>query len=213
MSTMSTMSEYPGVDQLYVDTIDVTATPRDWSEGFTESWDYMQAPTCPECGEYGRWIAESDLPEVTLVDVAGERDDPESWEAWRCPNAECERFGREVAPEDGGPMMSYSYALPAGDSFDQSHADRIRHLPLCIIDNMDGSYELALTGGGMNLSWRIAEAFMQLGYLPPLAFCDPPRMAGMEMDERHRWIVAGCLRSCDVACAQAERLAEDLRRL
>lgn len=105
--------------------------------------------------------------------------------------------------------------LPGRDSFDESHAEKIADLPLCIVRfEDDESYALALTGGGMDLSWEIAEAFMRLGYLPPLAYCDLPNMAGMDTgDERHRWVIAGCLRSCEVATFQAERTAEKLRAL
>jgi hypothetical protein len=96
-------------------------------------------------------------------------------------------------------MMNYAYPLESlridmrgtllGDSVPDSigahgfpttvheAAHALRGLPLCIIERLDGEgYELALTGGGMDLSWEICEAFVRLGFLPPVHFCDLPDM-------------------------------------
>jgi hypothetical protein len=211
--------ERSDVTRLYADTVDVTAVSHSWdSETYGEAWDYIEAPECPACGSYGRWIAGDDLADL-LGDESreslpeGAADD--RWPAWRCPDVACEHFGdglEDIGDRPEGPMMSYFYPLPERDSHDQSSAERIADLPLCIVTFEDGGTALALTGGGMDLSWEIAEAFMRLGYLPPLAYCDLPRMAGMAMDERHRWILAGCLRTCEVIAYRAECTAEDLRR-
>jgi hypothetical protein len=200
---MTTTSDIPSVDRLYVDTTNVSAVTADWTEGYGETWSFHAAPECPECGSYAEWRESSS----------------EEWEAWRCPNlAECNTAasGDEIENYDDGPMMSYHYPLPAfdADRFDaREAAQKIRDLPLCVIEWDNGSYSLALTGGGMDLSWEIAEAFMRLGYLPPLAYCDLPEFAGMELNERRRWIIAGCLRTTEVIKAQAERRAEALRKL
>jgi hypothetical protein len=200
---MTTTNHLPDVNRLYVDTVDVSAVSVDWSEGYGESWSYHAAPECPECGDYAVWRESS----------------CESWEAWRCDNVtECNTAasGDEIENEDDGPMMNYHYPLPSFDSdrFDaREAATKIRDLPLCVIEwEQTGDYSLALSGGGMDLSWEIAEAFMRLGYLPPLAYCDLPDFAGMDMDERKRWIVSGCLRTTEVIKAQADRRANDLRR-
>lgn len=208
------------VDRLYVDSVHVTSVNRDWSEGHDETWDFIEAPECPECGTYARWTSGADLADqladVDAIESASFSNDV--WEAWRCPNPECDSFGEETEAESEGPMMSCSYALPdkswgSTGGYDQSDAEKIVHLPLCIVTFEDtGDQALALTSGGMDLSWEISEAFMRLGHLPPLAYCDLPAMAGMKMDERRRWVLAGCLRSCDVAAAQAQRTADRLRQ-
>ena len=36
----------------------------------------------------------------------------------------------------------------------------------------DDKFYLALTGGGMNMSWDICAGYIALGYLPPLDFCE-----------------------------------------
>jgi hypothetical protein len=188
------------VEELSTDTIGVTPQGRDWTEGYTEQWEYYEQPSCPECGDYAQW-------------AEGPADD---WLAWRCMDAECEGYGKELDPAEGGaegPMMSYAYPLPDDfGGYDEAAAAKLEGLPLCIVRWEDGRYELALTGGGMDLSWEICEGFMRLGHLPPLHFCDLPMMAGLTpLDERHRWILAGCLRTCEVAEHRAARAAQRLR--
>jgi hypothetical protein len=147
--------------------------------------------------------------------------DHEAFSAWRCPDPDCEHFGEELDPfEYGaeGPMMNYWYPLPkksyfGGGGYDQKDADKIRHLPLCIVSFEDGGEGLALTGGGMDLSWEIAEAFCRLGHLPPLHFCDLPEMAGMKLTPERKWVLDACRRSCEVVRHQAERAQERLDRL
>jgi hypothetical protein len=136
-----------------------------------------------------------------------------------CPNPDCENFRQEVDPfdADDGPAMSYSYALPSkqwgsAEQYGREDAAKIANLPLCIVTFEDtGEQALALTGGGMDLSWEICEAYMRLGFLPPANYCDLPGMAGYPRGERHRWVIAGCLRTCEVLTVQAERMAERLR--
>lgn len=86
-----------------------------------------------------------------------------------------------------GPMMSYWYPLdgadpksvgPYGHDFDAVEAAyRLHRHSLCLVQVGD-DMGLALTGGGMDFTWDIAAAFVDLGYLPPLHFCDLPAMAG-----------------------------------
>ena len=56
-------------------------------------------------------------------------------------------------------------------------------LPLCIVYLIEEeAYFLALTGGGMDLTWQICEAYMRLGYLPPTHFSRLPRYAGATLN-------------------------------
>lgn len=114
-------------------------------------------------------------------------------------------FGDE---EPEAPMMDYYYPLPdfvdmlrmRGWSLEEAGRQVATDLPLCIVGFGDEEkYGLALTGGGMDLSWEICEAHMRLGYLPPFHFASHlPRMADLTLDERVRWVIAGCQRSCQV---------------
>jgi hypothetical protein len=200
------------IDRLTPDALEVEAITRDWSEGYAEEWDYIEAPNCPDCGGHAEWIAGDDLPRPEL---AGDHAE-ETWPAWRCTSTdpECENYGAEIDPHESGaegPMMNYSYALPEGfplhgDEYEAASA--IADLPLCVVrfEGFEGGFALALTGGGMDLTWEIAEAFTRLGYLPPLAYCYLPEMCGRgtlsnagtddkQLSERDARIIAACRRS------------------
>lgn len=186
------------VPELWVDTVGVQPISMDWEivgGECREGFESYEAPECPSCGGYAVW-----------------RDSEfENRKAWRCADEECSDSGEEIEVNSEGPMMNYSYPLPdlrrVGDDPAEA-ASRIRDLPLCVVVFRDGSYALALTGGGMDLSWEIAEAFTRLGFLPPLHFCDLPKMAGMKIDEKARYVVDACLRSAEVAESRAQRTRE-----
>ena len=109
--------------------------------------------------------------------------------------------------------MSYYYPLCESELDVERTARAIRHLPLCVVEWVkDGGYALALTGGGMDLSWEICEAFMRLGYLPPTRF-EPPAMAGRGTSSKDRWILRGYLRACRVQRAWLARKAERAREV
>jgi len=192
------------VDQLSADAVDVKPHEYDWSEGWPETWDWYRIPDCPEC------------------DVACERGEGDERWSWLCSNEACENHGEEVDDDndlDSGPMMNYYYELPNGD-WSEDAARKIADLPLCIVYFEDsGEYALALTGGGMDLSWEICEAYIRLGLLPPVHYCDLPGMSGRgktayseEGRERDRIIVEACKESVRVMQRRIGYLAEDLER-
>ena len=95
-------------------------------------------------------------------------------------------------------MMNYYYPIDLDAERDdlEEAAKKLVDLPLCIVTFEDSdTIALALTGGGMDLSWEICEAYMLLGYLPPLHFCDLPGISGRGTSNRDKWIIAGCRRS------------------
>lgn len=109
------------------------------------------------------------------------------YEAVECPGDDC---GHEfvavgvgpVCPKCGeeqesayGPAMNYYYpvSLRWGMMLEDA-ANRISQLPLCMVELRDGSVGMALTGGGMDLSWEIIRAYIALGFLPPIHFLPPP---------------------------------------
>lgn len=115
-----------------------------------------------------------------------------------------------------GPMMSYVYDLP-GPSF-QSHytqkdlrqmATAIASLPLCVVElpeELHGTeYGLALTAGGMDLTWEIAEAYIRLGYYPPVEFTQLPDMAGRGDSKDDQLIVDACRKTLEMAKERADR--------
>lgn len=54
---------------------------------------------------------------------------------------------------------------------------------------------LALTGGGMDMSWAICETYIRLGYLPPAHYSELPAMAGRGESAGDKAIIAACIRS------------------
>lgn len=187
---------------LYSGCLSVTPVTRDWSEGYGDTWESFEAPTCETCGETCRHLDGPDALDALGIDPdaledghPADADDcavvesigDESWEAWRCVSTTCERRGEQADDTGDGPMMSYYYPLPDGFRNWGEHpfprdeyaaADALRDVPLCVVRIDGDGYGLALTGGGMDLSWEIAEAFALLGYLPPVHFADLPGMAG-----------------------------------
>lgn len=114
-----------------------------------------------------------------------------------------------------GPMMNYSYDLRTtvySDSYGYKRgrdpievAAKMLGLPMCVVD-IDDDLHLALTGGGMDLSWEINEAYVRLGHLPPVAF-DLPGMAGRGESEADQLIINAALTA---RRELAERSARDV---
>lgn len=112
------------------------------------------------------------------------------------------------------PMMSYYYPLPRSEERDPGELQAILAVQagpvVCVLVN--GRPVLALSGGGMDLSWEICEAFIVLGYCPPAHFCDLPAMAGRGESERDKRIVRACVNSLEVQARWAMRPVEELKR-
>ena len=176
------------VKDLYFGMTDVKPVDFDWTQGYPEKWDYFAASRCEKCGEI----------------VVGRGDEQ------HCDldsDSECDGW----IPLNEGPMMSYYYPLPQYDGDCTDAAKLLVDLPLVVVEFQDsGDKALALSGGGMDLSWQICEAYMLLGYLPPVHFCDLPEMAGRGQSAKDRWIIAGCRRSLQGA---KHRAGSSLRRL
>lgn len=168
------------IEELTYCAIDAKPRNYDWSQGYTEKWDSHEASRCEKCGEI-------------VVGRGGEshHDIDE--------DSECDGY----VPENDGPMMNYFYPLPDDDMDPTEAAKAIVDLPLCVIEFLDEDrgdrYALALTGGGMDLSWEICEAYMRLGYLPPAHFADLPEYAGVnyKRSAKHQWIITAMRRSID----------------
>lgn len=128
-------------------------------------WKYFRASRCDKCD--------------TVLVTQGEEQHKDIEE-----NSICEGH---VFNE--GPMMNYWY--PCHIEKPAEEAKKIVDLPLCIVE-IDGKTGFALTGGGMDFSWQICEAYMLQGYLPPAEFADLPVMSGKDNSQRTRWVVSGC---------------------
>lgn len=93
------------------------------------------------------------------------------------------------------PMMNYIY--PLGENFEVPDDFRAKLVNTTIVQ-MDDEYFLALTGGGMDMSWEICESFINLGYYPPVHFCRLPQMCGKGDSKRDRHIIDCCNESLKI---------------
>lgn len=180
---------YPSVKTLRDDAVDESPRDQDWSlghdfEGYHDGDHGWHFAEAVDCDECGR----------VLVGTGG--------------YVGCEHCGSETLAE--GPMISAWYPCPFRDDMEDA-ARKIRCLPLCVVE-VNGDRGLALTGGGMDLSWEICEAFMRLGYLPPFVMTRLPNMAGKALTGCNEWILSACKRSAEIMALWASHRLEDLAR-
>ena len=178
----------------------------DFGEGYPEGWEFWDADECSECGK----VLMSNGGEEQHCDI----DD----------KSECEGY-----VNGDGPMMNYYYPLDGEHTFnkydfdwgayckdEQEAAKRLAYLPLCLVRIGawdDDNWALALTGGGMNLAWQIAEAHIRLGFLPPLDICEGlPDFAGQGYTRRRKEILAACNRSLWYATNNISHAKRELKR-
>jgi hypothetical protein len=113
--------------------------------------------------------------------------------------------------EEYMPLMNYLY--PLGEDF-AIPADFRTKLANTTIVTVDGTYFLALTGGGMDMTWEIAESYINLGYYPPAHFCRLPGMAGRGKSARDRRIIECCNEGLRTMIRwMTQRLEENKRQL
>jgi hypothetical protein len=124
--------------------------------------------------------------------------------------SECPKCETESNPVEG-PMMNYFYPCPFRGSMEDA-AEAIGETCLCVVELGDGTRGLALTGGGMNLSWQIARAFVALGFLPP-AHIRLPRMAGWENYGDAAYMLKVCKASQEVMARRASWGLADLESM
>lgn len=109
----------------------------------------------------------------------------------------------DVDEQTSGPQMNYWYPVEGitdpTEAIDAAIA--IKDLPLCIVE-VNGTYGLALCGGGMDMSWDICRAYVTLGYLPPIHFADLPNLAG---EGGHTYVWQAMIRGLEIAAEQAQR--------
>lgn len=199
------------IKNLNVDCIDESPSTMDWSEIFekeSEDTRVYEAATCNGCEKYLVTLGPGTFEHQDCAEYMG-LDDSDRGEGELC---------RGQVYTDG-PLMNAFWPLPNSIFSTRWNAQdpkiaalKIRHLPLCIVETEAFGVGFALTGGGMDMSWYIAEGYMRLGFCPPICL-RLPRMAGYPRSPKHRWVVKGCLRSAKVARTWADHKIEDLRKL
>jgi len=170
------------VEDLYFGCEDFTPRDFDWSKGYAETWEIIQP--------------------YDYEDFEGIEEDAEEKLGY---------YDYDNMQDSNTPMMSYFYPLPFHEDFDQEDARAIKDICLCLVYFNDSEeYALALTGGGMDLSWQIAEAHIRLGYLPPRHFVNLPKFGGSTKDARKTVIINAFLRVLE---STKNRIESDAKRL
>jgi hypothetical protein len=190
------------VEDLSCDHILSHPIPYDWTawhgdDSEERPWSSAEVVACPNCTRFV--VAVDGVIEEHNVD-AGDGD--------------CETCdgSNEPCQEAEGPMMSYWYPCTFPD--DMIEAARALGINTVCAVTVDGKEGLALTGGGMDLSWEICAAFVTMGCLPPMHFAsDLPMMGGIRLDPGNLLTLAAAQRSCEVAASWATRGAARVAEL
>jgi hypothetical protein len=127
-------------------------------------------------------------------------------ETWDLP---FELTDEEIENEAYAPLMNYIYPLPDGFSVPDNFRERLN---CTTIVRVGDQCHLALTGGGMDLSWEICESYLNLGLYPPVHFCRLPAMSGRGNSPGDKRIVDGCNQSLRALIGWYSRRLENNRR-
>jgi hypothetical protein len=200
------------LDGLSYAAVDAHSFIFDFGEGYGERWEIVS----PDVSD---WDFEQ-LREWSLDNGMGDVPSIHNWEgAQEAGEADefLDSFRDDVLehmrdhPETFEPMMNYAYPLPGlRMSPEEAQAElELAHVAVVVV-LIDGEPHLALSGGGMDLSWDICWAYLALGYLPPFRFTDLPRFSGMKLSEDVEWVLRACERSAE---AIRDRAVHALGRL
>ena len=131
----------------------------------------------------------------------------------------------EEENEEFVPMMNYIYPLGDTEWFERDMQNkfgsdwrkkvksRLSNTTLIYMIE-DEKYYLALTGGGMDLSWEICESYINLGYNPPTHFCNLPRMADMDYNSvKNKRTINACKESLDAVRHQTSYTYDALNEM
>lgn len=190
-----------GLSLSYANIFETPVSPFDWSQEYPgERWDIIE----PDFGD--------DDDTRKFLEYAGveidEREDTETDEEYEERLVEAAQEAWREG-EYGVPMMNYYYPIEL--RYGASPAELQMRLMLdggaVTLVEVDANPVLALTGGGMDLSWDVCLAYIICGSYPPLHFCDLPDFAGQKASDKNLQIVAACLETCAAAAHRAERAA------
>lgn len=198
------------LDNLFCDAVDVKPLNYDFGKGYAEEWDTVYPDvddwTIKQCRE---WLDEQGRDETSF----GMESDSEDEQEWQSTVRDC-----MLESENYAPMMNCIYPLPDLRHSEQEAQALIEDTNCVIVlirkdERYPDTPYMALSGGGMDLSWDICRAYMLLGYLPPVHFCRLPAFAGKKLNGEAEWVVNGCVKSCEIAKNQAEYKITDLQHL
>lgn len=185
------MAKFTPIKDLSCEAIESMPVDFDWSTGYGETWECIEATRCEKCSAAVISYGETRHCNIT---------DPETDEY-----PECEGY----VPRGEGPTMGYYYPVDIDD--ERKAAIALADTCLCVV-TVNGQTGLALTGGGMDLSWEIAGAFVTLGFLPPVHFSGLPAVCGKGTSPRDIHTAKAAMRSIKVAKGWLDSKAEATKR-
>lgn len=201
------------IKDLYADCIDVSSTRVDWEAEIErvglEDFEIAEAVECRGCGQIvvQTGLCRGDEQHRRMVPSNADCDCEEGQTCPVCIAAAC----RGNVPEAGGPQMNYFWVIPHEIDAEEV-ARKISHLSLCLVRFHD-EWGFALTGGGMDLSWDIAEGYMQADCLPP-ARLELPAFSGSNFKKpRAQWVIAGSKASQTARISRARSALRSLKAL
>jgi hypothetical protein len=184
------------VDGLYCDEVSTEVRTVDWQDLAGQDCEGWHSHEVSQCGDCGKPVYnQGQLGETRHNDLDSE--------------TECRGY-----LNFDGPMMNYFYPCDLRRAGGLEAAARsIRDTSCVVIEMEDGETGFALAGGGMDLTWDIAGAYVACGQLPPVDKTRLPRFAGKRLTANARRIIAACIHSNEVATNFARANIEDLKRV
>ena len=206
---MKTLYNEEGNQILATESIDIRPTYFDWNNPENRGrWEMvypnvslMRVDECREILEdRGAELPESenrDTPAETFADV-------ESCREWQ----DCLTQSDKDYADDFCPMANTYYDIPNSQETAGLMQNRLRNSSMVIVI-VDKAPKLATRGIGSNMKWEICEAFMALGFLPPLICCDLP-MIESHFNER---VLQACTQSIKVKIGQCQHTLNTIKSI
>lgn len=175
--------------------IRVVPTSQDWGTGYVDQWDIV----LPSTDEFTFEQCKNLITEyyIDFDKFVPYEDDEEENEDLKTDWIEgAQELISEYHNENMHlfePMMNYFTELEYEDS--QEMANKFFDSCFTVIEFNDGTCGVALTGGGMDMSWEICKAFIDAGFYPPAHYCKLPAMAGRGNSDSDRAIIGICNKS------------------
>ncbi len=155
-------------ESLSLAAVEVISKPYDWvEEGEGEGWNTVPVPGV-KCSNCRAIFSDREVDDVCTF---------------------CREEDGYLEERVSQPAMNYVWPLPvfSSDAVEAQGILTAAQINICLVQvtdigpGCDDEYGLALTGGGMNLAWDIARAYVLLGYVPPATLYDNlPCFAGQD---------------------------------
>lgn len=168
---------------------------------------FKAPPGCILPGPDGEAVFQAEPIRAAIVEAI-DAEEIDGIEAWR------EAVRNAMDDDDGAtfqPVMSYYYPLP-GLLMSAEAAQTAILGTSCVIALVDDEPVLALAGGGMDLSPDICQAYILLGYFPPMHFASNLRRCGAGYREITPHLVEVCIEGAKIAEGWARDNREELER-